>query len=258
MYRAASTLVEHRTAEEITRFSATPLDYLHVSPEHALPLPRSEHAPEERSLYPGLVAIVLASIGVAARPAAAAIHTVLVVLSVDLSFGTNGLLYPLLLEAIPLLSGLRAPARFGAFVILSLSVLTALGATRLLERRRSAHRIGAALVALTLVDYWAAPVNVRKEPMTPPPVYAWLAQQPKEVIAELPLPVPERLWGHETEYQLMSIYHWQPARARLQRECAERLHPLSQSHAQLPGRRQPQRAAGKASAMDRHPRSALR
>ena len=45
--------------------------------------------------------------------------------------------------------------------------------------------------------------------MTPPPVCAWLAQQPKEVIAELPLPVPERLWGHETEYQLMSIYHWQ-------------------------------------------------
>ncbi len=209
MYRAASTLVEHRTGEEIARFSATPLDYLHVSPEHTLPLPRSEHAPEERSLYPGLVAVVLAIIGIAARPGAAVIHAVLVGLSVDLSFGTNGLLYPLLLEAIPLLSSLRAPSRFGAFVILSLSVLTALGATRLLERNRSAHRIGAALVALTLVEYWAAPVNVRREPMTPPPVYAWLAQQPKAVIAELPLPVPERLWGHETEYQLMSIYHWQ-------------------------------------------------
>ena len=53
--RGAVRLVEHRTGEEIARFSATPLDYLHVSPEHALPLPRSEHAPEERSLYPGLV-----------------------------------------------------------------------------------------------------------------------------------------------------------------------------------------------------------
>ena len=46
------TLVERRTGEGDCRFSATPLDYLHVSPEHALPLPRSEHAPEERSLYP--------------------------------------------------------------------------------------------------------------------------------------------------------------------------------------------------------------
>ena len=209
MYRAASTLVEHRTGEEIARFSATPLDYLHVSPEHELPLPRSEHAPEERSLYPGLVAVVLAIIGLAVRPGAAAIHTVLLVLSVDLSFGTNGLLYPQLLDTIPPLSNLRAPARFGAFVILSLSVLTALGAARLLEGRRSTHCIGAVLVALTLGEYWSAPVNVRSEPMTPPRLYAWLAQQPKEVIAELPLPVPERLWGHETEYQLMSIYHWQ-------------------------------------------------
>ena len=49
----------------------------------------------------------------------------MVVLSVDLSFGSNGLLYPLLLDAVPTLTSLRAPARFGAFVILSLSVLTA-------------------------------------------------------------------------------------------------------------------------------------
>ena len=76
---------------------------------NALPLPRSEHAPEERSLYPGLVAVVLAIIGVVARPGAAVIHAVLVGLSVDLSFSTNGLLYPLLLEAIPLLSVCARP-----------------------------------------------------------------------------------------------------------------------------------------------------
>jgi hypothetical protein len=208
-YRAASGLVEHRTTAEIARFSATPLDYLRVSPEHALPLPRAEDAAEERSLYPGLAAVALAAVAVATRPSAAAVHAVLLVLSVDLSFGVNGLLYPWLLPAIPMLSSLRAPARFGAFVILSLSVLTAIGAARLLAGRRSSGAIGAALAAVMLVEYWCAPVDVRREPTTAPAVYAWLAQQPPAVIAELPLPVPERLWGHETEYQLMSIYHWQ-------------------------------------------------
>ena len=210
VYRAASAQVEHRTSEEIARFSATPFDYLHVSPENAVPLPHSEDAPEERSLYPGLVAVALALVAIASRPGAVGVHTFLLVVSVDLSFGTNGIGYPVLLQLIPALASLRAPARFGAFVLLSLSVLTALGAARVLQTRGSGRSIAAGLAALMLVEYWAAPISVRWEPMTPPALYAWLAQQRREVIAELPLPVPERLWGHETEYQLMSIYHWQP------------------------------------------------
>jgi hypothetical protein len=54
------------------------------------------------------------------------------------------------------------------------------------------------------------PIQTRREPRTPPPVYAWLAGQPDGVVLELPLPVPDDLWGYERHYQLMSIYHWKP------------------------------------------------
>jgi hypothetical protein len=59
-------------------------------------------------------------------------------------------------------------------------------------------------------EYWAAPIASRERPMSPPPVYAWLAAQPRGVVLELPMPPPNELWAFETEYQLMSIYHWRP------------------------------------------------
>ena len=207
IYRDARALVEERTTEEIERFSAQPTDYLLVSHEHALPLPASSHA-EERSLYPGLIAVILAIVALATRPRAAALYAALTVVSVDLSFGLNGLLYPLLLKTIPPLANLRAPARFGAFVLVGLSVLAAVGAARVLSNVKSRRRVGFLLVTAILIEYFAAPLGTRAVPTSPPALEAWLAQQPNAVIVELPLPIPEALWSHETEYQLMSIYHW--------------------------------------------------
>jgi hypothetical protein len=207
IYRDARTLVEERTTEEIERFSAVPTDYLLVSHEHALPFPASEHA-EERSLYPGLIAIALAGVALATRLRTSVLYATLTLFSVDLSLGLNGVLYPLLLKATPALASLRAPARFGAFVLVSLSVLAAIGAAQILSSVRSPRRVALLLVTAMLIEYFAAPLGTRFVPTTAPPLQAWLAQQPKSVIVELPLPIPEALWGHETEYQLMSIYHW--------------------------------------------------
>jgi hypothetical protein len=64
------------------------------------------------------------------------------------------------------------------------------------------------LAAAMLFEYWAAPIGIRERPTSPPPVYAWLARQPQAAVLELPMPAPNALWGYETEYQLMSIYHW--------------------------------------------------
>jgi hypothetical protein len=172
-------------------------------------LPQTAEGTDERSLYPGSIALILAVIALVAGPSAAALHTGLLLVSVDLSLGMHGLLYPWLLDIVPPLASLRAPARFGALAILSLSILGAMGAATVTAWRRAPRRLGGALVALMLVEYWAAPVDTRHEPTRPPAVYAWLAGQPRAVIVELPLPVPEALWAHETEYQLMSIYHWQ-------------------------------------------------
>jgi len=58
-------------------------------------------------------------------------------------------------------------------------------------------------------EYWAAPIRIRERPTAAPPAYAWLAKQPRGVVLELPAPAPDELWAFETEYQLMSIYHWQ-------------------------------------------------
>jgi hypothetical protein len=209
IYREARASIGDRTRDEIARYSAAPGDYLHVSHEHALPLPRAADIAEERSLYPGAVAVLLAIVGVAGAPIATAPFAGLLVVSVDLSLGTNGLLYSRLLEALPPLASLRAPARFGALVILSLSILSAIGAARLLARSRFPQRLGCVLAGLMLIEYWAAPLATRREPLRPPAVYAWLAEQPRSTVVELPLPVPEALWEQETEYQLMSIYHWQ-------------------------------------------------
>lgn len=208
-YRAARTLVAERTREEILQFSAVPDDYLRVSSEQALPLPQSAHA-EERSLYPGIVALTLAIVGLAVTPGRAALHASLLIVSVDLSMGLNGLVYPVLLDALPALASLRAPARFGALVLLSLSVLAALGAARIVSFRQGRRYLAVPLAAIMLVEYLAAPLVTRAEPTSAPPLQAWLSQQPRGVVVELPLPVPEALWGREIDYQLMSIYHWHP------------------------------------------------
>jgi hypothetical protein len=45
---------------------------------------------------------------------------------------------------------------------------------------------------------------------TPPPLYAWLARQPRAVVLELPVPRPDSLPGDEARYGYMSTFHWMP------------------------------------------------
>ena len=120
----------------------------------------------------------------------------------------HGVIYPRLVQLIPPLTGLRAPARFASLVLLCVAVLAAIAAARLQASRRVAWFVMPALAIGMLFEYWAAPIQIRERPTSPPPAYAWLARQPPGVVLELPVPVPGELWAFETEYQLMSIYHW--------------------------------------------------
>jgi hypothetical protein len=208
VYAKVRSEVPERTHAEIATYSARPSDYLHVSYEHAWPWPRGREAVEERALYPGAVALGLAVVAPVGRRRDIAVFAALLAVAVDLSLGTNGFLYPWLLMMIPPLSGLRAPARFGAIVITCLAVLSAVGAARVLTGR--SMRVAWALLAALLVDYCVVPIETRHAPRLPPPVYTWLAAQPEGVVLELPLPQPDALWGHEVDYQLMSIFHWKP------------------------------------------------
>jgi hypothetical protein len=213
IYAAARQTLGPREQTEIQQFSATPADYARVSGESETYPSGPLDAQDERSLFPGIAAIALALCGIAiGRGPLRFVYAVLAMLAVDLSFGSNGLLYPLLLRALPALSSLRAPARFGVLVLLSLSVLSAIGlsaVTRRLAARTRAIAV-AVVILIALAEYWSAPIGTRRLPLEPPNVYRQLAAEPDAVVLELPVPDPARLWGSETTHELMSIYHWRP------------------------------------------------
>jgi hypothetical protein len=136
---------------------------------------------------------------------------ILLVFAVDASFGINGLSFNLLRWMAPPLGSLRAPARFGALVLLSMSVLASIGAAR---ARRSIGGVKSTVclilvASFCIVEYWSAPLLVRRPAIRPPPVYQWLTREPPDtVVLELPLPDPGVLWMYETTYSYNSIFHW--------------------------------------------------
>jgi hypothetical protein len=213
VYASTRATLGARTSDEIRQFSALPTDYLRVSAASRVLPPRSAEGKDERSLYPGATAAALALIALAfGRGTMRLIYAAVTILALDLSLGVNGFTYPVLLRLVPALSSLRAPARFGLFVALGLGVLASIGACEL--RQRAGERLKSVIVpaalVLLLIEYWCAPLSARRVPMQAANVHRWLAQQPPSVVLEIPTPTPGTLWGSETSYQFMSIYHWQP------------------------------------------------
>lgn len=132
--------------------------------------------------------------------------------------------YALLHEWVPGFQSMRVVSRIGVLTALALSVLAGFGAYYLLERlrlsrwstpsRKWAAGIAAGLLALLpVVESWSAPVHM--EPVgtrgAVPPVYGWLAKQPRTVIVEYPMTHYKR--GDPSVemanlYQYYSVYHW--------------------------------------------------
>jgi hypothetical protein len=204
-----------RGLAEMTGLSAMPGDFLRVPPHNALrgspqdPGP----APDERSLYPGAAALLLAAAAFLSRPRRWAVsYAALAALSVDLALGMNGLLLPALQQLAPLVTSLRTPARFGSLMLLSVAVLAGLGAAAIFRARPARrHLIVAIATLLCISEYWSAPLRVRGGQGTPTDAHQWLASQPPgTVVLELPVPSPDALWLYETTYQVRSIHHWQP------------------------------------------------
>jgi hypothetical protein len=203
-----------RSVSEIAEFSATPADFLRVPPTNWLRGDSSRGpVPEERSLFPGAVAVILA--GAAFVPPVAPpawIYLALTGVSVDAAMGTNGILFPLLHRVAPPITSLRSPARFGALVLLSIAVLAGLGAARIIKARpQSAVWLAAVATLCCLVEYWSGPIGVRPNQQTATDAHRFLSYQPEgTVVIELPLPRNDALWLYETTYLIRSIHHWQP------------------------------------------------
>lgn len=203
-----------RNAAEQTRYSATSSDFLRVPPENKLRGSRDASiAPDERSLYVGAVPMALALVALFPPVTTTTLmYGALTFVSADAARGTNGIIYPRIQDAIPIMSSLRAPARFGVLVLLSIAVLAAIGAARIFATWPTARpALAAAFILICMVEYWSAPLPVREFETRPSEAHRYLASQPPgSVVLELPVPTVDALWLYETTYQLRSIHHWQP------------------------------------------------
>ena len=175
-------------------------------------------------LFPGLLALALTPIGVAAmiRAGSRTDHQTpdaretlwllgtIAVLAAWASFGPAAGLYTLFYYTIPPFSFLRAPSRFGPVIMLSLAILASFGARALIDRlhRRRALVVGM-LVALAFLDLNQVPFHWERAPAVPAP-YAMLVQLPPGPVAEFPFYGERIAFPLHTRYMLFSTFHWFP------------------------------------------------
>ncbi len=206
--------VGERPIEQVHMFSARPSSYLIATPTNWIygDVLQSRGRGELR-LFPGLVIVVLAVIGLLLKPppVRAIIYLLALVGAFEASLGLRGHVYRFLFDYVPVYRGLRAPARLGIFVVMFLGVLGAYGYTALVESLRPAARrvIFAVLAGALLVEY-SATMTLTSYPAKAPALYRYLAQLPPGVVAEFPVPRPESLPGFDAEYSYFSVFHWHP------------------------------------------------
>jgi hypothetical protein len=209
-YYANREVVGTRSEAEVMRYSAVPQDYFSTPSTNLLyGWTANPDIDAERYLFPGVLALVLAALALVS-PARRIVTAYILglVFAFDASLGLNGHFYPWAHSSLPGFEGLRAPARFGILVALSLAVLGGYGAARLLSMVPPARRslLAVALGVVLLAEY-ATAVRLFTVP-EPPAVYAWLRQQPSSVVVELPVPLPDNLGTiHDGLYMYFSITH---------------------------------------------------
>ena len=211
LYMLQAERVGERPVEETATYSATPLSYL-ASPQDNV-LYGSTHdflgGPEKR-LFPGATALALAMVGLLSRRRRVMVGALIVLLlSMDLSFGVHGVIYSTLLDWWPTLRGLRAPARYGIFVLAGVATLAALGYERIAAGRSPR---AAALVAILAIGFagieYLSPQHRLWRIDQDPPVYKFIRQLPPGVVLELPVPRRSGLAGLDVDYMFWSTKHW--------------------------------------------------
>jgi hypothetical protein len=200
-----------RPMVEAEEFSASLADYARVSPQNrvqlAIGLPIGD---DEHSLFPGFVLLALAVVAVRRRmPRMAWAYVVLTLIAFDASLGQHGFTFRMLRQLIPILTSLRASARFGILVQMSLAILAAYGCSSVSSKYRWGRNVVRVACMLVLIESFAAPITVRRAELSPDEGDLFLLTMPLDaVVAEFPMPRPDSLWLYETTHQLRSINHW--------------------------------------------------
>ena len=204
-----------RSTGEIAAYSARPADYLVATQDNYFyGSNRPRRGGPERRLFPGVMAVLLAltALLVSEPSTKVIVYLLTFVAAFELSLGVGGFTYPLVYDYVPLFGSLRAPARLGIFVVFLLAILAAYGYAALEQAVRGRARpvMAIAVSAVLMLEYWVAPLTLLPYPNSPPPLYAWLATQPRGLVAEFPLPTLDTLPGDEARYAYMSTFHWMP------------------------------------------------
>ena len=166
-------------------------------------------------LFPGFLSIALSLIALVlalrqrARWRMVGFYLVVAVASYWIAMGPDAGLYTLLYNTLPVFSFLRAPIRIGVLVTLVTGVLAALALTWLSARVRAFRPAGLALITIAVIESWVGPLQLAAAPEVPA-VYERLARMPRAGVAEFPYYRGSTERFLNTDYMLMSTFHWQP------------------------------------------------
>jgi hypothetical protein len=214
-YRANQHALGGRDTAEIDTWSATPSSFVSAPPDNRLHGWTSVYGGPEGRLWPGALALLLGLAGLWTwrRDAVVWMYGAMLLVAAVLALGTHTPAYRMLLATVPVMNGLRAPARFGMVVALALAVLAGLGAARVLARLPRAawrHALGALLLAAVVAEYASAVGPLRPWAGRTPMYAAWLRTQPGGTVIDLPIARAGALPLHEAEWSLLGRTHGHP------------------------------------------------
>jgi hypothetical protein len=210
----ARARVGERGAEQIVMFSARPSNYLVATPTNWVYGQFFESRGRgERRLFPGLVVVVLAIVGLLLKPPSArmVIYLLALILAFETSLGFRGYVYGHLYHYVSIYRGLRAPARLGIFVVMFLAILGGYGYANIARTLSApARRTLLAVLTVALLIEYSVTLELTPYVTQAPPIRRYLSRLPRGVVADLPVPKLNALPGQEAEYAYLSTFHWFP------------------------------------------------
>jgi hypothetical protein len=204
-----------RPLDEVRLYSAGWLDYLATAGRIHYDWWSYRVFEGRTSLFPGVVAMLLALVGVmdagARKDPRVRMTAAIGIVGVALSFGPTLPGYGWLHEHVPLLQGIRNASRWGVLFLVAVAILAGYGVAAA-ERRagRSPYRLAAALAVLGLVTLEALRAPMGFAPVTPvPAIYDRLRAAGDAVVVEFPLYAGPRV-SENARYLVAATRHFRP------------------------------------------------
>ncbi len=210
-YFAAQAAKGERDIPAVTFYSAQPSDYFEAHDRSALYGRRLPSNHPERALFPGVMALSLATVALVPPYGLAQVTYIgALALGWETSLGFNGFVYPHLYEWLSPVRGLRVAARYSILVGMTLALLAAFGTRRLLgfvSSPRQRVAVVCVLTAMVAVDLWPR-LELENVWRTPPAVYASLPPDRPVVLAEFPLRAHIGNFTENLPFMYFSLWHW--------------------------------------------------